>query len=155
MPILAEKFCAKDSLRQRRGRAGRVRRGKCYKIISAETLSELPDHSEPEIKRCALDQTILSLLFLGLDNGNGSFLSKLLDPPDSSAIASATFNLLKLGAVESSAKDEWNLTPLGMHLAGVPAPPSIGKCKHHEYFYHSTCTALYIVHHASNATVHG
>jgi ATP-dependent RNA helicase DHX57 len=130
MPILAETFSAKDSLRQRRGRAGRVRRGRCYKMISLNTLLELPNHSEPEIKRCALDQTILSLLFLGLDDGNGSFLSKLLDPPEDKAIKSATFSLEKLCALKKSFKGEypvWELTPLGMHLAGIPAPPSIGK----------------------------
>jgi HrpA-like RNA helicase len=132
MPILAEQFCAKDSLRQRRGRAGRVRQGTCYKMITRKTLSELPDHSEPEIKRCALDQTILSLLFLGLDDGNGSFMSKMFDPPEEKAITSSTSSLQKLGAVELSSKgpyNVWKLTPLGMHLAGIPAPPCIGKCE--------------------------
>ena len=139
MPMLVEVFCAKDSLKQRRGRAGRVRNGQCYKIVSEKTLSGLPDHGDPEIKRCALDQTILSLLFLGMDKGDGSFFSKMLDPPESNAIKSALFSLQKLGAVEkarsrTSADDYWQLTPLGMHLAGIPAPPSIGKRKSYSFF---------------------
>jgi len=130
MPMLVEKFASRDSLKQRRGRAGRVRPGSCYKLISSNTLSKLPEHGEPEIKRSALDQTLLSLLFLGLEVGSGNFLSTLLDPPSQDAIAAAIHSLEKVGAVRISVKDantRWNLTPLGMHLAGIPAPPTVGK----------------------------
>jgi len=119
-------------LKQRRGRAGRVRPGSCYKLISRETLSKLPQHGEPEIKRCALDQTLLSLLFLGVEQGSGNFLSKMIDPPSQIAIDAATFSLEKIGAVVvSNSREErrLTLTPLGLHLAGIPAPPVIGKSK--------------------------
>lgn len=130
MPLLIEKFASQDSLKQRRGRAGRVRPGTCYKLISRETFNGLPEHGEPEIKRCALDQTLLSLIFLGLERGSGTFLSKLIDPPSSTSIESAIFSLEKLGALFKSKIEEEirvSLTPLGVHLAGIPAPPSIGK----------------------------
>jgi ATP-dependent RNA helicase DHX57 len=76
-------FASPTGLKQRRGRAGRVREGTCYKLISHRTHSKLSEHSEPEIQRSALDQTLLSLLFLGMDcnpTGEG-FLDSLLDPP--------------------------------------------------------------------------
>jgi len=130
MPLLVEKYASQDSLKQRRGRAGRVRPGSCYKLISRETLSKLPQHGEPEIKRSVLDQTLLSLVFLGIEDGSGNFLSKLIDPPCRDALDSAIFSLDKIGAIVTTYKSECKnitLTPLGLHLAGIPAPPSIGK----------------------------
>lgn len=126
MPLLIEAFASRDSLKQRRGRAGRVRPGSCYKLISRIKLEQLPEHGEPEIKRCALDQTLLSLLFLGIEQSSGAFLSNLLDPPSQSSIDAAIYSLEKLGAVTSKGS-KLSLTPLGMHLAAIPAPPCVGK----------------------------
>jgi len=126
MPLLLEQFASQDSLRQRRGRAGRVRPGSCYKLISSKTHTNLSKHGEPEIRRCALDQVILSLLFLGLEDGTGSFLRSLLDPPEQDQIKSALYSLMKIGAVDRNG-DTVLLTPLGTHLAGIPVPPVIGK----------------------------
>ncbi len=133
MPLLIETFASQDSLKQRRGRAGRVRPGTCYKLISKNKVEKLPEHGEPEIKRCSLDQTLLTLLFLGIEDGTGKFLSKLLDPPSQPSIDAAIYSLEKLGAVQMSSQNGILLiTPLGMHLTSIPAPPRIGKSK---YFY--------------------
>jgi HrpA-like RNA helicase len=73
-----------------------------------------------------LDQTILSLLFLGLEDGTGTFLRMMIDPPSHESIESALACLEKIGAIirtDSAA----TLTPLGNHLAGIPAPPAVGK----------------------------
>jgi len=129
MPLLVEVFASKASLKQRRGRAGRVREGKCFKLISKATHSTLHDHTAPEITRCALDQTLLSLVFLGVETGNGNFLRTLLDPPRQESVDAASESLRKIGALEVIATEEVRLTPLGMHLAGIPAPPIVGKSK--------------------------
>ena len=126
MPLLLETFASRDSLRQRRGRAGRVRPGTCYKLVSTAFHASLPEHGEPEIKRCSLDQTILSLLFLGLEDGTGNFLRLLLDPPSAESVKSAFYSLEKIGALSRSG-DKTTLTPLGNHLAGIPAPPTVAK----------------------------
>jgi ATP-dependent RNA helicase DHX57 len=130
MPLLLEQFTSKASMKQRRGRAGRVREGTCYKLISRHTFEALPEHAEPEIRRVALDQTLLQLLFLGVENGHGIFTATLLDPPSEKSMEAATFSLCKLGAIERSG-NEGNLimTPLGSHLASIPAPPVVGKSK--------------------------
>lgn len=128
MPLLIEHFASKASLKQRRGRAGRVREGTCYKLISRATYGKLRDHGEPEIQRCALDQTLLSLLFLGVERGSGTFMRTLLDPPSKESLQAATFSLLKIGAVEPDGQaGDLRLTPMGVHLAGIPAPPMVGK----------------------------
>lgn len=129
MPLLIETFASRDSLKQRRGRAGRTRPGTCYKLISKQKFDKLPQHGEPEIKRCALDQTLLSLLYLGIEKTSGSFLATLLDPPHQASIDSAIYSLEKLGAItiSLSAEKKLSLTPLGIHLAGIPAPPPVGK----------------------------
>jgi len=126
MPLLLERFASQDSLKQRRGRAGRVRPGTCYKLISRSVYGKLPEHGEPEIRRCALDQTILSLLFLGLEDGSGEFLRLMLDPPSQQSVDSALRSLEKTGAICRDG-DLSFLTPLGTHLAGIPAPPTVGK----------------------------
>ena len=134
MPLLVEQFASKASLKQRRGRAGRVRKGKCYKLISKATFNKLKDHSAPEITRVALEQTLLSLLFLGVERGTGTFLRTLLDPPGKDSVDAAIHSLDKVGAIQRLKGGELRLTPLGMHLAGIPAPPVIGKSKYSRYF---------------------
>jgi ATP-dependent RNA helicase DHX57 len=126
MPLLVERFAARANLKQRRGRAGRVRSGACYKLISKKTYDNLPEHGEPEIHRCALDQTLLSLMFLGVERGTGTFLRTLLDPPSKPSVDAAIISLQQLGAVTTGGGD-FSLTPLGLHLAGIPAPPTVGK----------------------------
>ena len=129
MPLLVEKFTAKANAKQRRGRAGRVRSGTCYKLISKKTYDSLPEHGEPEIRRCALDQTLLSLMFLGVERGTGNFLQTLLDPPSKESVDAAIFSLQRLGAV-TAGDGNLSLTSLGLHLAGIPAPPAVGKSKY-------------------------
>jgi ATP-dependent RNA helicase DHX57 len=72
----------------------------------------------------------LSSLFLGVENGSGSFMQTLLDPPSKQSMDAAVFSLRKVGAVEPDGQGgDLRLTPLGVHLAGIPAPPTVGKSK--------------------------
>ena len=48
MPILSEHFAAKANLKQRRGRAGRVQAGTCYKLISRDTYDGLMSTGPPK-----------------------------------------------------------------------------------------------------------
>ncbi len=55
-------------------------------------------------------------------------MGKLIDPPSQTAIDSAIFSLVKIGALIASIEErKVTLTPLVLHLAGIPAPPCIGK----------------------------
>jgi ATP-dependent RNA helicase DHX57 len=130
MPLLVEQFASKASMKQRRGRAGRVREGTCFKLISRNTFDILNDHSEPEIQRVALDQTLLQLIFIGVEPRLGTFTKTLLDPPNRESLEAAIFCLQKIGAVERGPNDDLVITSLGAHLAGIPAPPLVGKRKY-------------------------
>ena len=44
MSALVTKLASQDSLRQRRGRAGRVSEGRCFRLVSSGTYSKLPLH---------------------------------------------------------------------------------------------------------------
>ena len=68
--------------------------------------------------RVALDQTLLQLLFLGVETGNGDFLQKLIDPPKEEGLDAAIFSLEKLGAIEPHG-GTYNLTPLGLSLIHI------------------------------------
>lgn len=129
MPLLVERFASTDSLKQRRGRAGRIRSGAYYQLITPQAKAKLLSHGIPEICRCALDSVILLLLYIGLENGKGSFLKALLDPPPQDSIESSIHSLIKLNAVKATSDGSVQLTSLGVHLAGIPAPPVVGKCK--------------------------
>jgi HrpA-like RNA helicase len=68
-------------------------------------------------------------MFLGLDDGMGSFMKKLLDPPRQESLDAAALSLEKLGAMKrhSDTSRGCMVTPLGMHLAAIPSPPIVGK----------------------------
>ena len=146
-----ERVCA-ASAEQRRGRAGRVRPGHCYRLWPAKAC--LVPQAAPEIQRAPLEDLILDACLLGA-SAPAAFLADVPTPPNPKAVALALDNLVSLQAVEhaspSSATssssslmpgDEgrlmspWcaapnapalRLTPLGVHLGRLPVDPRIGK----------------------------
>ena len=54
-------FADKSSLRQRQGRAGRVREGICFKLYSSSAYSTFPAHAVPELRRCPLSGLMLQM----------------------------------------------------------------------------------------------
>lgn len=56
---LFETWTAKDAMQQRRGRAGRVKPGICYRLVTRRLYESLPEHTLPEISRSPLDSLVL------------------------------------------------------------------------------------------------
>jgi len=115
MVKLEEVWASKAACKQRRGRAGRVQAGNCYKLFTRNMEERMADRPEPEIRRTPLEQLCLSVKAMGI-NDVPAFLANALTPPDSLAIEGAIALLKRMGAMDAE-----DLTALGRHLAMIPA----------------------------------
>eukprot|EP00435_Cladocopium_sp_Y103_P022599 s4370_g5.t1 len=118
-PMLREQWCALDSMKQRRGRAGRVQPGVCLRLLPERYLERMESISPPEMQRVPLENVYLQVCASGISDRPG-FLAKTPDPPDKFSAA-----LRDLGALDAQQPD--GLTPLGRHLAALPCHPRLGK----------------------------
>jgi HrpA-like RNA helicase len=115
MVTLGEVWASRAACKQRRGRAGRVRAGICYKLYTRNAELKMMERPEPEIRRVPLEQLCLSVRAMGVADVPG-FLAGALTPPDSTAVEGAIDLLRRMGALDGE-----DLTALGRHLAMIPA----------------------------------
>lgn len=138
---LLDCWAAQAACDQRKGRAGRVRAGTCYRVFSRQRFATLAAQLSAEIHRVSLEQLCLQIKKLGLGSIK-AFLAKAIEPPRQEAIDSAMRELVEIAAfklisanderkqhrVANEADDEEvKLTPLGSHLAMLPLDARIGK----------------------------
>ncbi len=102
---------------QRRGRAGRLGPGVCYRLWDEPAMRGLKAHPDPEIVTGDLSGLALALAEWGEhDPARLTFL----DPPPKARYAAAVKNLRELGALDENGA----LTPRGRVMARLPmAPP--------------------------------
>ena len=133
---------------QRRGRAGRLAPGTCYRLWTEAEHYQLPAHRPPEIQTADLSGLVLELALWGTHDP-GSL--RWLDMPPTAAVAQARELLVRLGALEiknektkfkseaidASASGEevpffnapsliFNSTLHGRQLAKLGLPPRLG-----------------------------
>ena len=120
---LTEGWISRASADQRRGRAGRVGPGVCFRMYSRETYESTFDaRSSPEISRIDLDGLILRVKSIAGDDVDPRRFP-WLEPPPSEAIERATWRLRQHGALRADER----LTPLGAFLASLPVDAAVGK----------------------------
>ena len=138
---LQSAWISRASGQQRRGRAGRVRPGECYRLYSTARFSSFADFQLPEMQRSPLEELCLQVRMLadaprlGGEHGSGlatvgagqgstaAFLLQAVEPPIPQAITHAVTLLQDIGAL----KDDEGLTQLGRHLGEMPVHPRVGK----------------------------
>ncbi|TMW64738.1 hypothetical protein Poli38472_011618 [Pythium oligandrum] len=129
---LLDCWASRAACDQRKGRAGRVQAGTCYRLFSRDRFQRMDAQLAAEIHRVSLEQLCLQIKKLELGPIR-AFLAKAIEPPKQEAIDSAMTELIAIAAfkrVEDDSgrqREEVRLTPLGSHLAMLPLDARIGK----------------------------
>jgi ATP-dependent helicase HrpB len=105
---------------QRRGRAGRIEPGVCYRLWDEPQTGSLEPYTRPEIVSADLSSFVLDLVQWGTsDPGTLAFL----DPPPSAALNEARALLSELGAIDAQGR----ITDEGRKLRALPLPPRLAR----------------------------
>ncbi len=111
---------SKSSAEQRRGRAGRLAPGTCYRLFGRHTFNAMTDFPAPEIAVSDLSSLVLELAVWGV--GDPSSLM-WLDPPGENGVAAARELLVELGAIDRNGLP----TPTGRKMSGFPVHPRLAR----------------------------
>ena len=107
---------------QRRGRAGRLGPGVCYRLWGEHEQHHLVAHASPEILEADLAPAALELAAAGVSD---PATLRWLDPPPPAAYAQACELLAELGALETSAQGAGRVTAHGRRMAELPMHPRL------------------------------
>ena len=111
---------SRASADQRRGRAGRIEPGVCYRLWDEPQTAALEPANRPEILAADLSGFVLDLAHWGVaDPASLAFL----DPPPAAALAEAKALLAELGAIDGAGR----ITEEGRRLRDLPLPPRLAR----------------------------
>jgi ATP-dependent helicase HrpB len=105
---------------QRRGRAGRIEPGVCYRLWEEPQTAALEAYGQPEILAADLSSLVLDLAQWGIADPSQLVF---LDPPPAAALAEARTLLADLGAIDAAGR----ITAEGKVLNRLPLPPRLAR----------------------------
>lgn len=112
---------SKASAKQRAGRAGRTRPGKCYRLYTEDSYKkDLEDFTISEILRSDLCSTLLTLKSLNVEN---IIKFDFIEPPSPETMFRALDHLVHLGVLDTKGE----LTSLGSLMSFFPLEPKYTK----------------------------
>lgn len=111
---------SRASAEQRKGRAGRLAPGVCYRLFSRHTFNAMTPHTPPEVLEADLAPLVLELAAWGVGD---PFALSWLDPPPVAPLAVAGQLLVQLAALDSAGR----ITPLGSAMARLPLHPRLAR----------------------------
>jgi len=114
---------SRASAEQRKGRAGRLGPGVCYRLYSRHTFKAMIPFAPPEILVSDLSGLVLELAAWGVKDPSALFW---LDAPPESSWNSALALLKDLGALDAKGA----VTPVGKIMAGMPLHPRLARLMH-------------------------
>jgi ATP-dependent helicase HrpB len=105
---------------QRRGRAGRLEPGVCYRLWDEPQTASLEAYTRPEILSADLSSFVLDLAQWGASDPEKL---AFLDAPPRAALAEAGTLLVELGAIDGAGR----ITEEGRRLRALPLPPRLAR----------------------------
>lgn len=135
LPSLVVDRISRASAKQRAGRAGRVRAGRCVRLFTKHDHDARPEHDAPEIARTDLCELVLFLVA----EGASPHTFRFFEPPPLPALEAALRLLERLGALTSREERDVSggpndavarlemITPLGRRMLALPTHPRLAR----------------------------
>ncbi|MDX6709127.1 MAG: ATP-dependent helicase HrpB [Blastocatellia bacterium] len=120
LPVFNIGRISKSSAKQRAGRAGRTRPGRCIRLYSEQDFAARPEHDVAEILRSDLSEMALEIRGAGVSDLRG--FSWFQNPPESS-IEAADALLSDLGAIDGDGR----LSATGAKMLRLPVHPRLSR----------------------------